>query len=112
MSPYKVSFHPEAKKELDRLDGSVKQLVLKQIATLQESPTLGEKLGNKAGFDLTGYWKIYAYKKKNRIVYRIHEGKLLVFVIAVGKREDMEVYGSALERKSKEEEQDEKGTGK
>ncbi len=107
MSLYKVSFHPEAKKEFDSLDGSVKNVVLKQISKLEKSPALGEKLGNKAGFDLTGYWKVYAYKKKIQIVYRIHEGKLLVFIIAVGKREDMDVYGSAFERKRKEEEEEE-----
>lgn len=98
MSNYKIIFHPEAKKEFDKLDGSIRKVVLKQIVKLEENPTLGEALGNKAGFDLTGYHKMYAFKKKIRIVYRIHDGKLLVFIIAVGKREDMSVYEDASKR--------------
>jgi len=68
------------------------------LKKLKHSPGLGEKLGHKAGLDLTGYRKLYAYKKKIRIVYRIHEGKLLIFIVAVGKREDMSVYQSAFDR--------------
>ncbi|MCK4760976.1 MAG: type II toxin-antitoxin system RelE/ParE family toxin [Candidatus Aminicenantes bacterium] len=105
MDFYKVLFHPKAKKELDQLDGSVRKVVLKQVAKLRETPRLGEKLGNKAGLDLTGYRKMYAYKKKIRIVYRIFEGELLVFVIAVGDREEMAVYRDAFKRRK------EKGSG-
>ena len=96
---YEVLFHPEAKKEFEQLDGSVRKVVLKQLLKLQESPHLGETLGNKAGLDLTGYRKMYAYKKKIRIVYRIHEGRLLIFIMAVGDREDMAVYRDAYRRK-------------
>jgi len=85
MNRYEVLFHPGAKKDFDQLDGSIRKVLLKQISKLQENPALGEKLGNKAGFDLSGYWKLYAYKKKIRIVYRIHEGKLFIFIVAVGK---------------------------
>ncbi|MCP5052392.1 MAG: type II toxin-antitoxin system RelE/ParE family toxin, partial [bacterium] len=88
------------------LDGSIKKVVLKQVKKLQKSPTLGEKLGNKAGLDLTGYWKIYVFKKKIRIVYRIQEGMLMVFIIAIGKREDMAVYQISSERKIKEKEEE------
>jgi len=98
MNEYNILFHPEAGKEFNKLDGSIRKVVLKQIKKLKHSPGLGEKLGNKAGLDLTGYRKMYVYKKKIRIVYRTHEGKLLIFIVAVGKREDMDVYRSAFER--------------
>ncbi len=98
MNDYKILFYPGARKEFDKLDGSVRKVVLKQLLKLQKNPSLGEKLGDKAGLDLTGYRKMYAYKKRIRIVYRIHEGKLLIFIIAVGKREDMRVYQNAFER--------------
>lgn len=98
MKEYRILFHPEAKKEFDKLDGSIRKVVLKQLAKLAVNPVLGERLGHKAGLDLTGYRKMYTYKKKIRIVYRIHEGKLLIFIVAVGKREDMSVYQSAFER--------------
>lgn len=96
---YNILFHPEAKKEFDELDGSVRKVVLKQILKLQEFPAMGEAMGNKAGLDLTGYRKMYAHKKKIRIVYRIRKGKLEIFIIAVGSREDMAVYRTAYNRK-------------
>lgn len=101
MNNYKILFHPEAKKDFDRLDGSIRKVIIKQLIKLQENPTLGEKLGNKVGYDLTGYRKMYAYKKKIRIVYSIHEDKLLIFIIAIGKREDFNAYQKAFERSKK-----------
>lgn len=98
MKSYEILFHPEAKKEFDKLDGSVRTVVLKQLGKLRRDPSLGEKLGNRGGFDLTGYRKVYAFRKKIRIVYRIHEGRLLVFIMAVGKREDLQVYKDAFLR--------------
>ena len=44
--------------------------------------------------DLTGY----AAKKSIRIVYRIIDQKILVEVVAIGKREDLAVYQEALKR--------------
>ncbi|MBQ2081837.1 MAG: type II toxin-antitoxin system RelE/ParE family toxin [Treponema sp.] len=95
---YEIKFHPEALKEFSALDGSVKKLVKKQLDKLKTSPLLGEELGNKNGFDLTGYRKMYACKKQVRIVYSVVENVLLVNIIAIGKREDLEVYESASQR--------------
>ena len=53
-------------------------------------------MGNKAGINLEGYFKLYADKKRIRIVYE--EADYTVKVIAIDKREDMEVYRIALER--------------
>ena len=95
---YKVLFHIEAKKELDNLDGSVKLLVLKQIKKLIKNPQLGEALGNKAGIDLSGYRKIYVNKKQIRIIYKIIEEKIEVFVISINKRDKMKVYEISAKR--------------
>jgi len=48
------------------------------------------------GMDLTGYFKLYADGRRLRIVYTIEEP--VVKVIAIGKREGMEVYKLALQR--------------
>ena len=77
---------------------AVKKLVKKQLDKLKTSPFLGEELGNKNGYDLTGYRKMYACKKQIRIVYSVINDLLLVHIIAIGKREDMEVYSTASER--------------
>jgi mRNA interferase RelE/StbE len=57
---------------------------------------LGEELGNKNGYDLSGYRKMYANKKQ--IVYSIKDEILLINIISIGKRDDMEVYANAAER--------------
>ncbi|MBQ8681188.1 MAG: addiction module toxin RelE [Treponema sp.] len=87
-----------ALQEFCSLDGSVKKLVKKQLDKLKTSPLLGEELGNKNGYDLTVYRKMYACKKQIRIVYSVVENVLLVNIIAIGKREDLEVYKTASER--------------
>lgn len=87
-----------ALQEFCELDGSIKKLVKKQLEKLKVSPFLGEELGNKNVYDLSGYRKMYACKKLIRIVYSVVENVLLVNIIAIGKREDMEVYKTAVER--------------
>jgi mRNA interferase RelE/StbE len=96
---YKIKFHPSAEKELNNLDGSVKILVVKQISKLSNNPEYGEDLGNKHGYDLTGYKKIYVNNKKIRIIYKIEKEKVLIKIIAIGKRDDFEVYQDAGKRK-------------
>ena len=96
---YKIKFHPLAEKELNNLDGSVKILVIKQIAKLKNNPDHGEDLGNKQGYDLTGYKKIYVNNKRIRIIYKVEKEKVLIKIIAIGKREDFEVYQDANKRK-------------
>ncbi len=95
---YKIILHPDAAKELAKFDNSVRILVLKQIKKLAITPILGDELGNKHGFDLTGYWKLYADKKRIRIVYKIINEKIIVQIIAVGKRDSMKVYKTAFKR--------------
>lgn len=64
----------------------------KKIATSAE---LGQVLGNKAGLNLSGCRKMYADKKKIRIVYTILEDEIIIEVIAIGKRDELEVYKKA-----------------
>jgi len=93
---WKVKLLSEAQKDFEQLDGSVRKMVLKQLVKLEIDPFYGDVLGNKAGFDLTGYFKLYADNKRIRIVYRIVASD--IEVIAIDKREDMEVYKIALKR--------------
>lgn len=95
---YKVLLTPEAAADFRALDGSVKKLVAKQLKKLEESPHFGQPLGNMQGFDLTGYYKLYAVKKSIRIVYRIIENEVVVEVVGIGKRADFEVYADVAKR--------------
>jgi mRNA interferase RelE/StbE len=93
---WKVELIPEALADLNRLDGSVKKRVLKQFVKLERNPKYGDSLGNKAGINLEGYFKLYADKKRIRIIYE--EIDHIIKIIAIDKREDMEVYRIALKR--------------
>jgi len=98
MRTYNIIFHPAAYKELTTLDGSVKIQVMKQIKKLEQFPQLGELLGNKHGYDLSNYRKLYANKKVIRIVYTIIEEQIVVKIIAIGNRNDFAVYKDANSR--------------
>ncbi|HHD81827.1 MAG TPA: addiction module toxin RelE [Campylobacterales bacterium] len=95
---YKLILTTEADDDLAELSHTQRILIYKQFKKLQNSPELGILLGNKSGYDLTGYRKMYADKKKLRIVYRIIDDVIEIEVIAIGKRNDMDVYAKANER--------------
>jgi len=96
---YTIKNHPLVEKDLKELDHSIRLLVFKKLLKLKESPEIGLPLGNKNNLDLTGMYKIYVAKKKVRIVYEILNGELIVHVIAIGKRDEMEVYQKASKRR-------------
>ncbi len=95
---YKLTFKEGVEKDLSKLSHAQEMLVLKQFVKLQNSPELGQPLGNKAGYNLSGCRKMYVDKKKIRIVYRIIDDEIVIEVIVVGKRDDMKVYAEASER--------------
>ena len=93
-----VRLHPAALEELQALDGRLRAMVAKQLLKLQENPLAGKELGNRAGIDLTGYRKLYLDKRRIRIVYQYRQEILIVFVVSIGKREDLAVYLEAVRR--------------
>ncbi len=95
---YEIRFREGAEADFLGFDGRVKKLIAKQLQKIAISPELGELLGNKAGFDLSGCRKMYVDNKRVRIVYRIIEDKIIVEVIAIGDRDEMSVYEDAAQR--------------
>ena len=91
----------EAREDFYRLDRGRQVQVAKLLKQLESNPYKGEHLGNKAGIDLTGYYKLYANKKKIRIVYTIMETEIVVKVIVIGPRKEMIVYHEAVRRLGK-----------
>ncbi len=87
-----VRLHPDALAEFQALDGRLRLLVAKQLIKLQENPHAGKELGNRAGIDLAGYRKLYLDNRRIRILYQYRQEILIVFVVSIGKREDMAVY--------------------
>jgi len=97
---YDIQFHPLVADDLKKLNNSVHIEVFKKLKKIQESPELGVLLGNKNNMNLSGLRKVYVSKKRVRIVYEIVDDVLVVKVIAVGKREDMQVYKEVKKRKN------------
>ena len=95
---YKLELLLEAHEDLAEFSNRERILVYKQFKKIQKSPELGMLLGNKNGYDLSECRKMYADNKKIRIVYKIVEDRIIVEVIAVGKRNEMEVYKKASKR--------------
>jgi len=99
-----VTYHPEAEKDLKKLDNSRRILALKAIKKVSTNPLpkqrggYGTPLGSKQGNNLTGFYKIKLRGIGIRVVYRIVETKGEMNVIVVGIREDNEVYKLAYKR--------------
>lgn len=92
---YNIEYHPALEQDLKELGHSTTQLVFKKLKKIAQNPIIGIDLGNKANMNLSGYKKVYVDKKRVRIVYKIVDEKIVIYVIAVGKRDDMEVYERA-----------------
>lgn len=93
---YALKTHPKIEDDLKELDHSLRLQVFKKLKQLQLSPELGLPLRNKNNMDLSGFKKVYVAKKKVRIVYETQDDILCFYAIAIGKRDEMEVYKKHL----------------
>jgi mRNA interferase RelE/StbE len=96
---YKIIYHPLVEEDLKKINNSIQIEIFKKIEKIKQSPELGQLLGNKNNMNLSGLRKLYVAKKQVRIVYEIINDILVVKVIAIGKRESMEVYKEAKKRR-------------
>jgi len=82
-SPCTVLFTREAKRNIDKLDPSIKKIVRKAMESLAVNPAKGKSLA----YDLAGLRSLRT--SDYRIIYRIRERELLIIVIAVGHRREI-----------------------
>ena len=92
---YILEFLPSALREWKKLDSSIQS---------QFKNKLKERLNNPKvkGDRLRGFQNHYKIKLKSagyRLVYEVEEQKITVLVIAVGKRDNFQVYVKAKTRK-------------
>ena len=95
---YSLKLHDKVYDDLKVLDNALVIKVFKKLKQIQQSPQMGENLGNKNGMNLSGFKKVYIDKKRVRIVFEVEDDILTVYIIAVGQRDDMEVYKKAFDR--------------
>lgn len=100
---FEVVFIEEAKKDYQKLDGSVRKFVDIAIAKMIErADELGEELTKKNTSNLVGCRKIKFKKIGIRIVYRIIGNRAeITEIIAIEKRVENEVYKDAMKRLKK-----------
>lgn len=95
---YALRFMPEALAEWHALDGSVRAPLKKLLAKRLDNPHVP---GGELHGALAGCYKIKLLKQGVRLVYVVEDDQLIVLVLAVDKREDGVVYGSATARRPK-----------
>lgn len=104
---WNISFIPEAKKDLFKLDKSIRMVIYSGIEKVSSNPLpqseggYGKPLGNKHGNNLTGFFKI---KYKNigiRVVYTLVRDKEIMNIVVVYARDDDYCYSLAEKRKRK-----------
>ncbi|MDP1615029.1 MAG: type II toxin-antitoxin system RelE/ParE family toxin [Methylococcales bacterium] len=91
---YKLKFLPSAKREWDNLDNSIKAQFKSKLKKCLESPHI--QSNRLRGFDCA--YKVKLRSVGYRLVYEVDDQEVVVFVIAVGTRENNEVYNKARNR--------------
>lgn len=101
---WEIKFLPEAQKDLQKLDGSQRILVVKALAKVSQNPLpdyeggYGKPLGNKDGNNLAGFLKIKLRNAGLRIVYHLMRTESEMYVVVIGARSDEAVYNAARRR--------------
>lgn len=91
---YKLSFHKKALKEFADLDPHVRERIKRKLAERLEAPRVPADR-------LSGQSDRYKIKLKSpglRLVYEVDDDQIIVFVVAIDKRERSTVYEKAAMR--------------
>jgi mRNA interferase RelE/StbE len=92
---YHLKFVPDALKEWQALDGSIKEPLRKALKKRLEQPHMP---GAELHGDLQGCYKIKLRKQGYRLVYLVEDDVLVVLVLAIDHREDLAAYHAAMLR--------------
>jgi mRNA interferase RelE/StbE len=92
---YSLEFHELALKEWKKLDGSIKAQLYKALAKRLQLPHVPSA---RLRGDLQNTYKIKLRDVGYRLVYEVIDQRLVVVVIAVGRRDHDEAYQSAARR--------------
>ena len=104
---WELEYLPEAQADLDALDNSIRQPIIKGIKKVQKNPVskedggYGTPLGNREGNNLTGLFKIKFLKYGIRVVYKLERHDSIMKVIVVSARSENKVYDEAGSRCTK-----------
>jgi mRNA interferase RelE/StbE len=91
---YSLEFLPSAEKEWKKLGSTVRKQFINKLRERLDAPRVAaDKL-----FNMSDCYKIKLRAAGFRLVYRVFDDRIVVQVIAVGKRERGDVYATAARR--------------
>lgn len=97
-------YSKQADKDMSKLDNHQRILIRKAITKVSKNPLpftqggFGIPLGNKHGFDLTGFNEIKLRGQNLRVIYYLKNEEMIMNNIMIGKRSDFEVYSETYKR--------------
>ena len=92
---YELKFLPSARKEWDKLGANIKEQFKKKLSERLQNPIVAaDRLRGQQD-----YYKIKLRTAGYRLVYEVVEKEITIYVIAVGKRSNEQVYKAAKKRK-------------
>jgi mRNA interferase RelE/StbE len=94
LTSYRLVFLRDAKKEWDKLGNTIRAQFGKKLAERLENP----HIPSARLHDMPDCYKIKLRAAGYRLVYRVDDGRVVVIVVAVGKRERNAVYKIAAGR--------------
>ena len=92
---YELEFNSNALQEWHKLDSTISSQFKKVLTKRLLNP---HNLSSKLRGDLKNAYKIKLRSSGYRLVYIVEEQKLIVLVLAIGKRNKSLVYGEAAKR--------------
>lgn len=92
---YSIKVHDDFVAELDKLDPAVKLQLRKKLDKVVENPHIPK---NRLSGELHNCYKIKLRKAGVRLVYQVNDNEIFILLLTVGKREDNQVYETAVSR--------------
>ena len=94
MKTFELEFLPSAQKEWKKLSPNIRDQFKKKLAERLDNPRIPAARLR----DMPDCYKIKLRAAGYRLVYRVDDGRVVVIVVAVGRRDRNAVYKAALGR--------------
>lgn len=91
---YSLEFDQRALKEWKNLDGSIRSQLKKKLEKVLDNP----KVEKNRLREFDNCFKIKLRQSGYRLVYQVQDERVVVFVIALGKRDKEQAYQNAEQR--------------
>ncbi|MFM9992350.1 MAG: type II toxin-antitoxin system RelE family toxin [Burkholderiaceae bacterium] len=95
MKTYSLEFHVLALKEWKKLDGAIRSQIQKALKNRLQDPKVPSA---KLRGDLQNAYKIKLRDVGYRLVYQVIDQRLVIVIVAIGRRDNEEAYLTAAKR--------------